>query len=81
MSKSTFNVDLSEESGQEEAGESVVNQCHGWLELTQQTIQVHNPFLTHTPFWSLLLFHTCPLALSCPVISNTGAANGKQIMT
>ena len=46
MSKSTFNVDLSEESGQEEAGESVVNQCHGWLELTQQTIQVHNPFLT-----------------------------------
>ena len=46
MSKSTFDVDLSEESGQEEAGESVVNQCHGWLELTQQTIQVHNPFLT-----------------------------------
>ena len=46
MSKSTFNVDLREESGQEEAGESVVNQCHGWLELTQQTIQVHNPFLT-----------------------------------
>ena len=79
MSKSTFDVDLSE-SGQEEAGESVVNQCHGWLELTQQTIASTQP-LPHTPFWSLLLFHTCPLALSCPVISNTGAANGKQIMT
>ena len=68
MSKSTLDVDWIEESGQEEAGESVVNQCHGWLELTQQTIASTQP-LPHTPFWSLLLFHTCPLALS-PVQSS-----------
>ena len=34
MSKGTFDVDWIEESGQEKARESVVNQCYGWLELT-----------------------------------------------
>ena len=34
MSKGTLDVDWIEESGQEKARESVVNQCHGWLELT-----------------------------------------------
>ena len=81
MSKSTLDVDWIEEWGQEESRESVVNQCHGWLELTQQTIASTQP-LPHTPFWSLLLFHTLSVSsLSCPVISNTRAANGKQIMT
>ena len=57
VSKSTLHVDCGEQSGQEEAGESVVNQSHGWLELTQQTIASTQP-LPDSPSWSLLLFHT-----------------------